>query len=90
MTLKEADDAAIRKVPIIHNGIRYTRITQIGYNYTALGRFPFIQLEDRSGHMVIDVKPDECVEAEKEVEEAEEKEYEKVERRVHKRRSNKR
>lgn len=87
MTLKEADDAALRKVPILHNGTQYTRIIEVGYKYTDLGKFPFVLLEDRPRHSATYAKPSECVET---VIEAEEEEYEKVERRVHKRRSNKR
>ena len=37
MTLKEADEAAQKRVPVIHRGIEYMRISQTGYNYDEKG-----------------------------------------------------
>ncbi len=53
MTLKEADEAAQKCLPVIHQDIEYVRITQTGYNYDKDGkRSGFVQLLDKCGHSV--------------------------------------
>lgn len=34
MTLREADEAAQKRLPVIHQGIEYLRITETGYRYS--------------------------------------------------------
>lgn len=60
MTLKEADAAAMKCLPVIYDGIKYRRITQIGYKYSAAGRREFIQLADWNENSVIDADPKLC------------------------------
>lgn len=51
MTLKEADEVAIKRLPVTHQGVTYVRITQIGYKYGEDGhKTPYIRLQDKSGH----------------------------------------
>lgn len=48
MTLKEADEAAKRMQPVIHQDIEYRRITYAGYLYDEYGQpSPVVQLKDR-------------------------------------------
>lgn len=62
MTLKEADEAAQKGLPVIHRGIEYLRITQTGYNYNDKGeRTGFVQLLDKGGHSVTYADPGRCV-----------------------------
>ena len=55
MTLKEADEAALKGLPIIHTlpgrtPIEYRRITRTGYRYNENHeRFGFVELLDKSG-----------------------------------------
>ena len=61
MTLKEADAAAQKRVPVVYQGIEYERITQAGYEYDKTGqRRGFVQLLDRSGHSVSYADPGRC------------------------------
>lgn len=61
MTPKEADEAARNRLPVIHNGIEYERITRVGYQYDETGaRLPFVQLLDRHRNSVTDAKPEGC------------------------------
>lgn len=61
MTLKEADEATQKRVPVIHRGIEYMRISQTGYNYDEKGnRSGFVQLLDKSGHSVCYADPGFC------------------------------
>lgn len=61
MTLKEADEAAQRRIPVISQGIEYLRISQTGYNYNEKGeRSGFVQLLDKSGHSVTYADPARC------------------------------
>ena len=61
MPLKEADEAARRCLPVVHNGIEYIRITETGYYYGENGeRRGFVQLLDKCGHSVIYAAPDRC------------------------------
>ena len=66
MTLKEADRAARKGLPIVHSepgqpDIEYCRITQAGYKYGEKGRrSSFVQLLDKSGHSVTDANPAYC------------------------------
>ena len=58
MTLKEADEAAQRRIPVISQGIEYLRISQTGYNYNEKGeRSGFVQLLDKSGQSVTYADP---------------------------------
>lgn len=61
MTLKEADEAAMKCLPVILTNlsmqgkaeIEYIRISQTGYSYDEKGkRHPFVQLIDKCGHSV--------------------------------------
>lgn len=61
MTLKEADEAAWKFLPVRYNGAVYKRITQTGYRYDERrGRIPFVQLLDRNQNSVINVDPAQC------------------------------
>jgi hypothetical protein len=66
MTLREADEAAQKGLPIIHQApgytpIKYTRITQVGYRYDENGhRSGFVQLLDKCGHSVTNADPAHC------------------------------
>lgn len=61
MTLKEADEAAQKCLPVIHQGIEYERIGQIGYDYGKDGkRSGFVQLIDKCGHSVTYADPARC------------------------------
>lgn len=61
MTLKEADEAAQKCLPVIHQGIEYERIGQTGYDYGKDGkRSGFVQLIDKCGHSVTYADPGRC------------------------------
>ena len=61
MTMKEADEAAWKFLPVVHKGIEYKRITQTGYNYDSRnGRCPFVQLLSRYGNSVVYADPALC------------------------------
>lgn len=61
MTLREADEAAVKHLPVENDGITYVRIIEIGYKYPKNGvRFPFVRLEDKSGHSITDANPERC------------------------------
>ena len=61
MTMKEADEAAWKFLPVIYNGIEYKRITQTGYRYDERrGRIPFVQLLDRHTNSVVYTDPALC------------------------------
>lgn len=66
MTLKEADEAAKKCLPVILTNmtmqgkqeIEYIRISQIGHSYDKKGkRRPFVQLLDKCGHSVVNADP---------------------------------
>ena len=52
MTLKEADEAAVRGLPVIYNGIEYRCICETGYRYEAGRRIGFVVLKDRRANSV--------------------------------------
>ena len=59
MTLKEADEAAMKCLPVIHDGIEYLRINRTGYRYDKNGqRHGFLELLDKCGHSVTEAKPE--------------------------------
>ena len=61
MTLKEADEAAMKGLPVIYQGVEYIRITSTGYRYNEKHeRTGFVQLLDKCGHSVIDADPARC------------------------------
>jgi len=61
VTLREADEAAAKHLPIESGGIVYVRILEIGYKYTENGaRVPFVRLKDKSGHSITDADPVRC------------------------------
>lgn len=61
MTLKEADEAALKGLPVIHQGIEYLRITETGYRYNKKHeREGFVQLLDKCGHSVTYADPGRC------------------------------
>lgn len=61
MTLREAGEAAAKRLPVESDGITYVRIIEIGYKYPKNGvRFPFVRLEDKSGHSTTDANPERC------------------------------
>lgn len=59
MTLKEADEAAVKRLPVIHDGIEYLRIYRTGYQYDENGqRHSYVVLLDKCRHSVTEVKPE--------------------------------
>lgn len=61
MTLREADEAAAKHLPVESDGITYARIIVIGYKYHKNGtRLPFVRLEDKNGHSTTDANPKRC------------------------------
>ncbi len=61
MTLREADEAAAKHLPVESDGITYVRIIEIGYKYPQNGvRFPFVLLKDKSGNSTTDANPERC------------------------------
>ncbi len=66
MTLREANEAAAKCLPIEHGGIVYVRISAIGYKYQRDGiRTPFVRLVDQCGHCTVDASPEKCKSAER-------------------------
>ena len=58
MTMKEADEAAVKRLPVIHDGIEYQRISKTGYRYDENGqRHGFLELFSKCGHSVTIAKP---------------------------------
>lgn len=61
MTLREADEAAAKNLPVESDGITYLRIIEIGYKYPKAGvRIPFVTLEDKCGHSTTVANPERC------------------------------
>lgn len=59
MTLREADEAAVKRLPVILDGIEYLRISRTGYRYDKNGqRQGFLELLDKCGHSVTEAKPE--------------------------------
>ena len=58
MTLREADEVAMKRLPVVYKGIEYRRIIQTGYNYDENGlRHGFVQLLDKCNHSVTYADP---------------------------------
>lgn len=47
MTLREADEAAVKMLPVVYNGMEFARITRTGYRYDENGRHGFVELTER-------------------------------------------
>lgn len=61
MTLREADEAAQKRLPVIYQGIEYLRISETGYRYNDKGeRTGFVQLLDKCNHSVTYADPGRC------------------------------
>lgn len=61
MKMREAGEAAMKGLPIIHQGIEYVRITEVGFKYDGKnGRVGFIKLLDKCGHSYTDADPALC------------------------------
>lgn len=66
MTLKEADEAAQKCLPIIHKwpsqpDIEYRRIAEVGYSYDENGkRSDFVKLLDKNTNSVTYADPKHC------------------------------
>lgn len=61
MTLREADEVARGRLPVINDGIEYVRICEIGYSYDDKGTpHPFVVLFDKCGHSVTRADPSRC------------------------------
>lgn len=59
MTLREADEAAVKRLPVICGGLKYERITRTGYRYDENGqRFGFLELYDKRGNSVTYARPE--------------------------------
>lgn len=59
MTLREADEAAVKCLPVICGGLVYERITRTGYRYDEKGqRFGFVELCDKRGNSVTYARPE--------------------------------
>ncbi len=66
MTLREANEAAAKCLPIEYDGIAYVRISEIGYKYQKDGTcIPFVRLVDQCGHCTVDASPEKCKLAER-------------------------
>lgn len=74
ITLKEADEAAVKGRPVIYQGIVYDKIVQTGYRYTIIKtplpdgdyrekivRSGFVQLLDKNRHCVVVADPEQCI-----------------------------
>jgi len=57
VNLREADEVALKRLPVVHDGIVYQRITQTGYNYDENGRHGFVQLLDKNDNSVTYADP---------------------------------
>ena len=61
MTLREADEAAKKCLPVIFRGIEYRRISETGLRYNDKGeRVGFVQLVDKCDHSVVYADPALC------------------------------
>ena len=61
MTLKEADEAAQKCLPVLYQGTEYIRITQTGYKYDENGkRHGYVQLLEKCHNSVMDADPALC------------------------------
>lgn len=59
MTLREADEAAMKRLPVIHDGIEYVRITRTGYHYDENGkRRGFLELLPKCGDSITYARPE--------------------------------
>lgn len=59
MTLKEADEAAMKRLPVIYDGIEYMRISRTGYYYDENGkRHGFLELFANCGRSVTYARPE--------------------------------
>lgn len=59
MTMKEADEAAVKRLPVIFDGIEYQRISKTGYRYDENGqRHGFLELLATRGHSVTIARPE--------------------------------
>lgn len=61
MTIKEANEAARQRLPVIFDGMEFERIIQVGirYNENGKGRY-FLQILDRTGNSTAYVEPSRC------------------------------
>ncbi|MGN0489309.1 MAG: hypothetical protein ACI4HO_08620 [Ruminococcus sp.] len=58
MTLDEAAKAAVQRLPVVCDGITYTRILRTGYRYDEQGHwFPFVDLVSACGHSLTSSDP---------------------------------
>ena len=61
MTMREADEAAQKGLPVEHGGILYQRIYEVGYRYDKnLTRTPFVALLDKNGGSITYADPKLC------------------------------
>ena len=61
MTLREADEAAQKGLPVIYDGTVYLRITETGYRYNDKHeRIGFVQLLDKCGYSATRADPARC------------------------------
>ena len=59
MNMREADEAAVKRLPVIFDGIEYQRISKTGYRYDENGqRHGFLELFAKRGHSVTIAKPE--------------------------------
>lgn len=58
MNMREADEVAVKLLPVVYKDIEYLRIIQTGYNYDEQGnRHGFVQLLDKCNHSVTYADP---------------------------------
>lgn len=61
MTIKEANEAARRLLPVIFDGMEFERITQVGINYNDKGEpHYFLQILGKNHGSVVYVEPSRC------------------------------
>lgn len=61
MTIKEANEAAQRLLPVIFDGMEFERITQVGISYNDKGKpHYFIQILGKNHGSVVYVEPSRC------------------------------
>ena len=61
MTMREADEIAQKRLPVIHGGIEYVRIVETGYSYDEQGhRSGYVVLLDKCEHSVTHADPARC------------------------------
>ena len=59
MTLREADEAAMKRLPVIYDGIEYARISRTGYYYDETGqRHGFLELRAKCRNSVTQARPE--------------------------------